>query len=174
MVYAVCIAWHSMVYVLYIIVYISMSDMWWCVTEWSKAHLTHWQGNRAMTEPWASVYMILCQCARSEINLLSAVVCCYLLLSRICALFLCLLSVIWGVDFYCVAVNVLCCLCEDFCFLVLLCLVLCLVILLYYSNCIIIFLTIWYLLYIIICNTIQYRKNKAKRIMCVILLAFLY
>ena len=131
MVYAVCIAWHSMVYVLYIIVYISMSVMWWCVTEWSKAHLTHWQGNRAMTEPWASVYMILCQCARSESNLLSAVVCCYLLLSRICALFLCLLSVIWGVAFYCVAVNVLCCLCENFCFLVLLCLVLCLVILLY-------------------------------------------
>ena len=65
MVYIVCIAWHSMVYVLYIIVYISMSVMWWCVTEWSKAHLTHWQGNRAMTEPWASVYMILCQCARS-------------------------------------------------------------------------------------------------------------
>ena len=65
MVYIVCIAWHSMVYVLYIIVYISMSVIWWCVTEWSKAHLTHWQGNRAMTEPWASVYMILCQCARS-------------------------------------------------------------------------------------------------------------
>ena len=90
---------------------------------------------------------------------MSAVVCCYLLLSCICALFLCLLSVIWGVAFYCVAVNVLCCLCEDFCFLVLLCLVLCLVILLYYSNCIIVFLTIWYLLYIIIYNTIQYRKN---------------
>ena len=67
------------------------------MTEWSKAHLTHWQGNRAMTEPWASVYMILCQCARSESNLISTVVCCYLLLSRICALFLCLLSVIWGV-----------------------------------------------------------------------------
>ena len=147
-------------YVLYIIVYISVCQiMWWCMTEWSKAHLTHWQGNRAMTEPWASVYMILCQCARSESNLLSAVVCCYLLLSRICALFLCLLSVIWGVAFYCVAVNVLCCLCEDFCFLVLCCLLLCLVILLYYSNCIIIFLTIWYLLYIIICNTIQYRKK---------------
>lgn len=80
-------------------------------------------------------------------------------LSCICALFLCLLSVIWGVAFYCVAVNVLCCLCENFCFLVLCCLLLCLVILLYYSNCIIAFLTIWYLLYIIICNTIQYRKN---------------
>ena len=105
MVYIVCIAWHSMVYVLYIIVYISMSVMWWCVTEWSKAHLTHWQGNRAMTEPWASVYMILCQCARSESNLLSAVVYCYLLLSRICALSLCLLSVIWGRSF------LLCC-CE--------------------------------------------------------------
>lgn len=56
--------------------------------------------------------MILCQCARLESNLLSAVVCCYLLLSCICALFLCLLSVIWGVAFYCVAVNVLYCLCE--------------------------------------------------------------
>lgn len=154
----VCIVQCS-VCIIYNSICISMSVMWWCVTEWSKAHLTHWQGNRAMTEPWASVYMILCQCARSESNLLSAVVCCYLLLSRICALFLCLLSVIWGVAFYCVAVNVLCCLCEDFCFLVLLCLVLCLVILLYYSNCIIIFLTIWYLLYIIICNTIQYRKK---------------
>ena len=76
--------------------------------------------------------MILCQCARSESNLLSDVVYCYLLLFRICALFLCLLSVIWGVAFYCVAVNVLCCLCEDFCFLVLLCLVLCLVILMCY------------------------------------------
>lgn len=129
------------------------------MTEWSKAHLTHWQGNRAMTEPWASVYMILCQCARSESNLISTVVCCYLLLSRICALFLCLLSVIWGVAFYYVAVNFLCCFCDDFCFLVLLCLVLCLVILLYYSNCIIIFRTIWYLLYIIICNTIQHRKK---------------
>ena len=123
--------------------------------------------DRAMTEPWASVYMILCQCARSESNLLSAVVYCYLLLSRICALFLCLLSVIWGVAFYCVAVNVLCCLCEDFCFLVLLCLVLCLVILLYYSNCTIAFLAIWYLFHIIFCNTIQYRKKLRLRELCV-------
>ena len=153
----VCIVQCS-VCIIYNSICISMSVMWWCVTEWSKAHLTHWQGNRAMTEPWASVYMILCQCARSESNLLSAVVCCYLLLSRICALFLCLLSVIWGVAFYYVAVNFLCCFCEDFCFLVLCCLLLCLVILLYYSDCIIVFLTIWYLLYIIICNTIQYRK----------------
>ena len=67
--YSICIMYNS--------VYISMSDMWWCVTEWNNAHLTHWQGNRAMTEPWASVYMILCQCARSESNLLSAVVYCY-------------------------------------------------------------------------------------------------
>ena len=72
----VCIVQCS-VCIIYNSICISMSVMWWCVTEWSKAHLTHWQGNRAMTEPWASVYMILCQCARSESNLLSAVVYCY-------------------------------------------------------------------------------------------------
>lgn len=106
---------------------------------------------------------------------------CYLLLSvaiscyPVSVRFLCVCYLLsGGVAFYCVAVKVLYCFCDDFCFLVLCCLLLCLVILLYYSNCIIIFRTAWYLLYIIICNTIQYRKNKAKRIMCVILLAFLY
>ena len=84
----VCIVQCS-VCIIYNSICISMSVMWWCVTEWSKAHLTHWQGNRAMTEPWASVYMILCQCARSESNLLSAVVCCYLL----AILYLCVFSV---------------------------------------------------------------------------------
>ena len=45
-------------YVLYTIVYISVCQiMWWCMTEWNKAHLTHWQGNRAMTEPWTSIYI---------------------------------------------------------------------------------------------------------------------
>ena len=88
------------------------------------------------------------------------------MLSCTCVLSLYLLSVIWGVAFSCVAVNVLYCLCGDFCFLMLCCLLLCLVILLYYSNCIIIYLTTWYLLHIIICNTIWYRKKKAKRIMC--------
>ena len=89
-------------------------------------------------------------------------ICCCLLLS-LAIPYLCAFSVpavcYLGIAFYCIAVNVLCCLCEDFCFLVLLCLVLCLVILLYYSNCIIMFLTIWYLLHIIIYNTIQYRKK---------------
>ena len=128
---------------------------WWCAIEWSKAHLTHWQGNKSHDRTLIEyLYNIMSVCQIIK----QFAICCCLLLSCICALFLCLLSVIWGVAFYCVAVNVLCCLCEDFCFLVLLCLVLCLVILLYYSNCIIVFLTIWYLLYIIICNTIQYKK----------------
>ena len=106
-VYIHCTVWYSMVYnsvcrygiysvysmyrtvqyivcVLCSIVYISTSDMWWCMTEWSKAHLTHWQDNRAMTEPWASVYMILCQCARSESN--SVWFCCYLMMSCFCIL----------------------------------------------------------------------------------------
>ena len=108
---------------------------------------------------------------------------CYLLLSiailYLCAISLCLLSVIWGVAFYYVAVKVLCCLCEDFCFLVLLCLVLCLVILLYYSNCIILIVLLCFLLSdicfilfsVILSGT---KKIKAKRIMCVILIAFLY
>ena len=74
-----------------------------------------------------------------------AIRCCLLL--SLAIPYLCAFSVpavcYLGIAFYCIAVNVLCCLCEDFCFLVLLCLVLCLVILLYYSDCIIVFLTIW-------------------------------
>lgn len=157
MVYAVCIAWHSMVCVLYIIVYVSVCQL--CDDVWLNEAKHIWHIDR-VTEQWqnlkqVSIYDSLPVC---QIIKQFAIRCC-LLLSCICALFLCLLSVIWGVAFYCVAVNVLCCLCEDFCFLVLLCLVLCLVILLYYSDCIIVFLTAWYLLYIIACNTIQYRKN---------------
>ena len=137
------------------------------MTEWSKAHLTHWQGNRAMTEPWASVYMILCQCARSESTLLSAVVYCYPVSVRY-----------FSVSAFCyLGRSFLLCCCE--------CSVLSLwgflfsgavmfgvvssdsVVLLYFLP-----FDIYYILLFVILSSTE--KNKAKRIMCVILLAFLY
>ena len=98
------------VYVLYAIVYISVCQI--CDDVWLNEAKHIWHIDR-VTEQWqtfkrVSIYDSLPVC---QIIKQLAIRCC-LLLSRICALFLCLLSVIWGVAFYYVAVNVLYCLYE--------------------------------------------------------------
>lgn len=153
-----CMVWHSIVCIICNSIYQYVNYVVMCATEWQNTFdtLTEWQSNDRTLSKCLYDSLPVCQIIKQL-----AIRCCLLL--SLAIPYLCAFSVpavcYLGIAFYCIAVNVLCCLCEDFCFLVLLCLVLCLVILLYYSNCIIMFLTIWYLLHIIIYNTIQYRKK---------------